>query len=348
MKPPVEAPRSAHVLPRGSIGKTSSAFSSLSAPRETYRWGAASSLSRIGAAGSTSAPGLSTRGLADDDRARHDERLRLRPRLGEAALDEEHVDALPSDGHACPERRRGGQAAPRFARSPTSSRHAPRDPAGVEAELGALLRLIAVRDELVRDAEPAHDDPVRDEPAPLERLEARGAEAAREAALLDRDDAARRARASADDQLLVERLREPGVDDRRGERRPRRARPRRRGPRGASSRGPRRRRPACPARRARCAPSRSRARFGAESSGDALARCRAGSGTRSGPSWCEGGVEHVPQLVLVGRRHHDEVRDAAQVREVERALVRLAVGADQPAAVERERDRAGAGARRRG
>ena len=61
MKPPVEAPRSAQIRPAGSIGKTSSAPSSLSAPRETYRCGAAPSLSRIGAAGSTSAPGLSTR-----------------------------------------------------------------------------------------------------------------------------------------------------------------------------------------------------------------------------------------------------------------------------------------------
>ena len=50
-------------------------------------------------------------------------------------------------------------------------------------------------------------------------------------------------------------------------------------------------------------------------------------------------VEHLPALVLVGRRHHDELRDAAQETQVERALVGRAVAADESAAVDRERDR---------
>ena len=51
------------------------------------------------------------------------------------------------------------------------------------------------------------------------------------------------------------------------------------------------------------------------------------------------GVQHLPALVLVGRRHHRHVRQAAQVREVERADVRRAVGADDAGAVDREHDR---------
>ncbi len=59
----------------------------------------------------------------------------------------------------------------------------------------------------------------------------------------------------------------------------------------------------------------------------------------AGAGVAQRGVEHVPQLGLVGGGHHHQVGDAAQVGEVERALVRLAVGAHQPAAVEREGDR---------
>jgi hypothetical protein len=53
----------------------------------------------------------------------------------------------------------------------------------------------------------------------------------------------------------------------------------------------------------------------------------------------ERGVERLAALVLVGRRQHADVRDAAQVGDVERAGVGRAVGADQAAAVEREDDR---------
>jgi hypothetical protein len=53
----------------------------------------------------------------------------------------------------------------------------------------------------------------------------------------------------------------------------------------------------------------------------------------------ERGVERLPAFVLVGRRQHAHVRDAAQVRDVVVAGVRRAVGADQAGAVEREDDR---------
>ena len=65
MKPPVEAPRSAQTSPAGSTGRTSSAFSSLSAPRETYFWGAAPSFTRSVMSGSRSCPGFSTRASPD-------------------------------------------------------------------------------------------------------------------------------------------------------------------------------------------------------------------------------------------------------------------------------------------
>ena len=50
----------------------------------------------------------------------------------------------------------------------------------------------------------------------------------------------------------------------------------------------------------------------------------------------EAGAEHLPALVLVGGRHHQHVRDAAQVAEIEAARVRGAIGADHAAAVDRE------------
>ena len=64
MKPPVEAPRSAQTRPAGSTGRTSSALSSLSAPRDTYFCGAAPSFTRSGTSGSRSWPGLVDPGLA--------------------------------------------------------------------------------------------------------------------------------------------------------------------------------------------------------------------------------------------------------------------------------------------
>ena len=51
------------------------------------------------------------------------------------------------------------------------------------------------------------------------------------------------------------------------------------------------------------------------------------------------GVDHVAQLGLVGRGHHDEIRQRAQISEVEAAGVRRPVGADQPGAVHREAHR---------
>ena len=51
----------------------------------------------------------------------------------------------------------------------------------------------------------------------------------------------------------------------------------------------------------------------------------------------ETGAEHLPALVLVRRGHHHHVRHATQVRQVEVAGMRRAVGADHAAAVDRER-----------
>ena len=45
------------------------------------------------------------------------------------------------------------------------------------------------------------------------------------------------------------------------------------------------------------------------------------------------------QLGLVGRRHHDEARQAAEIGDVERARMRRTVGADEPGAVHREAHR---------
>jgi hypothetical protein len=50
-------------------------------------------------------------------------------------------------------------------------------------------------------------------------------------------------------------------------------------------------------------------------------------------------VQHVHQHRLVARRHQRDVRQAAQVCDVERAVVRRPVVADQPRAVHRQHDR---------
>jgi len=48
---------------------------------------------------------------------------------------------------------------------------------------------------------------------------------------------------------------------------------------------------------------------------------RADSARRAGPSCRVRGRQHLATLVLVARGHHDHVRDAAQVRQVERTVV---------------------------
>ncbi len=68
-------------------------------------------------------------------------------------------------------------------------------------------------------------------------------------------------------------------------------------------------------------------------------RCRAGSARRSGPSSASPVDSMRAALVLVGGRHHHDVRDAAQVREVEGAVVGGAVVADQAGAVDGEQHR---------
>ena len=54
---------------------------------------------------------------------------------------------------------------------------------------------------------------------------------------------------------------------------------------------------------------------------------------------CGRGRHHVLELGLVGRRHDDEARQAAEIGEVERAGVRRAVGADEAGAVDGEAHR---------
>ena len=51
------------------------------------------------------------------------------------------------------------------------------------------------------------------------------------------------------------------------------------------------------------------------------------------------GRDHVHQFGLVGRRHDDEVRQAAEIGVVERTGMGGAVGADQTGAVDRETNR---------
>ncbi len=53
----------------------------------------------------------------------------------------------------------------------------------------------------------------------------------------------------------------------------------------------------------------------------------------------DGGRDHVAKLGLVGRGHDDEVRQAAEVGEIEGAGVGRTVGTDEAGAVEREADR---------
>ena len=74
-------------------------------------------------------------------------------------------------------------------------------------------------------------------------------------------------------------------------------------------------------------------------SGDADAPRRAGSGWRPGRVVAQRGVEHVDEHRLVARRHQRDVRQAAQVGDVERAVVGRAVVADEPGAVHAEHDR---------
>ena len=61
-----------------------------------------------------------------------------------------------------------------------------------------------------------------------------------------------------------------------------------------------------------------------------------------------GRVKHLPAFVFVGRRHHHHARHAAQVGEVERALVRRSVAAHETRAVDAQRSRAVLAAPRRG
>ena len=87
MKPPVEAPTSTQSRPAGSTPSASSPCASFSPPRETYGGGA---LDRELGVLVDLVAGLV---VAVDETGDH-ERLRLRPRLREPALDEEDVEPL--------------------------------------------------------------------------------------------------------------------------------------------------------------------------------------------------------------------------------------------------------------
>ena len=51
------------------------------------------------------------------------------------------------------------------------------------------------------------------------------------------------------------------------------------------------------------------------------------------------GRHHVDEFGLVGRRHHHEIRQAAEIGDIERAGMGRAVGADEAGAVERKAHR---------
>ena len=87
MKPPVEAPTSSASRPRTSTPNASSAFASLSPPRETYGGGRSTLELRV-------LVDLRPRLVEARHEPGHHERLRLRAALGEAALDEQHVEPL--------------------------------------------------------------------------------------------------------------------------------------------------------------------------------------------------------------------------------------------------------------
>ena len=87
MKPPVDAPTSRQSRPAGSTPSRSSPCASFSPPRETY--GGAALDAQLGVL-----VDLLARLVVAGHEAGHDERLRLRARLREPALDEEHVDPL--------------------------------------------------------------------------------------------------------------------------------------------------------------------------------------------------------------------------------------------------------------
>ena len=87
MKPPVEAPTSTQSRPAGSTPSPSSPCASFSPPRETY--GGGRSTVELGVLVHLVA-GLV---VAVDEAGDH-ERLRLRARLREPALDEEDVETL--------------------------------------------------------------------------------------------------------------------------------------------------------------------------------------------------------------------------------------------------------------
>ena len=100
MKPPVDAPTSRQSRPVTSIAKASSAFASLCPARETYGGGALDLEVR-------SLVDLLARFRVARHASGHDERLRLRARLREPALDEQDVKPLLGQHPLRTVRRRG-------------------------------------------------------------------------------------------------------------------------------------------------------------------------------------------------------------------------------------------------
>ena len=238
----------------------------------------------------------------------------------------------------------GGQARTFSTRAsrPSASNTLATMPRGVEAGLGVHALGLVVVEEDVGQHHGAHLQAAVERAALGEKLQDVGAEAA-DRAFLDGD------------QHLVLAGEPQDRAPRRGAWRSARRRP---SSRGRAPRAPRPpsapRRGACRAtgwRRGcppgRCGPCRSAS--GTPRSGistpDALA-ARVAEGDRAVVIG-GGGRHHVDELGLVGRRHHHEARQAAEIGDVEGAGMGRAVGADEAGPVEGEAHRQASGSRRR-
>ncbi len=152
------------------------------------------------------------------------------------------------------------------------------------------------------------------------------------AVLLDGDERAAAAR-ERDDARRVERLHEARVHDRRRDAVARRARPRPRAPDARACRS-RRSRASSPSRSSSPSPIGQRLQLGVERHAEAVAARdsappRAPGARSRSCSMCCSSFSSFGAM-------HDHVRQRAQVGEVVDALVRRAVGADEPRAIERE------------
>ncbi len=109
VKPPVEAPRSRQMRPRGSIAKASSAAASFTPPRDTQGCGASAAISAFGPDLIRS---LRDRRSVDRHEPGRDRRLRLGAAREEAALDEEKIGAPAGHRRLLPRRANSGNRTP--------------------------------------------------------------------------------------------------------------------------------------------------------------------------------------------------------------------------------------------